>query len=125
MTILPRRPCACANGWRREDGCSSTMPKRQQWTLWRTWVADATQQSNKIARSMGKKHVSGARSRKQMVDRIRRDAVDAGRPRTRHSLHLGFVHQAAEPGFRLGPCEHFRRRRYRRDLVRDRYSLRG
>src|SRR5712671_1742087 len=39
-TILRRRPCACANGWRRENGSSSTMPKRQRQTLWWSSVAE-------------------------------------------------------------------------------------
>jgi hypothetical protein len=41
------------------------------------------------------------------------------------SLHLGLVHQAVEPGFRLGSCEHFSRRRSRRNLLRDRHPVRG
>src|SRR6267142_3280043 len=37
-----------------------------------------------------------------MVDRIRRDVVDAGRSRPGHSVYPGPLYQAAEPGIGLG-----------------------
>ena len=59
-----------------------------------------------------------------MVGRIRRDAVNAGRSRAGHSLHAWPVYQTVEPGFRLGSFEHFCRRRFGRNIVRDRHPVR-
>src|SRR5581483_10221398 len=42
MRTLRRRPSACANGWRRDNGCSSTMRNRPRATLSRQRSTEAT-----------------------------------------------------------------------------------
>src|SRR6266436_6995144 len=98
MITLRKRPSACANGWRRESGYSSTMRKKPPEMLSRS---QATEQSRSKRAGEGK-HVSRSSFRKQMVDRVRRDVVDAGGARAGNSLHVGPLHQTAESGIWLG-----------------------
>ena len=103
---LRRRPCACANGWRRESGCSSTMRKAarrlRSRPLRRSRDAILSEARSRIAERRRGKHVSGSSFRKQMVDRVRRDAVDDGGSRAGHSLHAGPLHQTVESGISAG-----------------------